>query len=191
VFAYQDEVRKAREAAKSAVAPSEGPPPQPSAAPADKEQRRNLSLNTVATNLAGQESEMQRPGMKAQDSGANAATMAAGEPMATLDDVMAQPGPDDDRGQQAPELLVPVVAAEREVQAATVSTAKPTASAVPCRAARPGRGLDMPPIMPDAPRCRARKGLTRLRPRDVDRPSPSLTRRPGWAPSFFLPNGPW
>jgi uncharacterized protein (DUF1800 family) len=81
VFAYQDEVRKAREAAKSAVAPSEGPPPQPSAAPADKEQRRNLSLNTVATNLAGQESEMQRPGMKAQDSGANAATMAAGEPM--------------------------------------------------------------------------------------------------------------
>src|SRR5580692_7104747 len=81
VFAYQDEVRKAREAAKSAVAPSEGPPPQPSAPPADKEQRRNLSLNTVATNLAGQESEMQRPGMKAQDSGANAATMAAGEPM--------------------------------------------------------------------------------------------------------------
>jgi uncharacterized protein (DUF1800 family) len=81
VFAYQDEVRKAREAAKSAVAPSEGPPLQPSAPPADKEQRRNLSLNTVATNLAGQESEMQRPGMKAQDSGANAATMAAGEPM--------------------------------------------------------------------------------------------------------------
>ena len=81
VFAYQDEVRKAREAAKSAVAPSEGPPPQPSAPPADKEQRRNLSLNTVATNLAGQESEMQRPGTKAQDSGANAATMAAGEPM--------------------------------------------------------------------------------------------------------------
>ena len=37
--------------------------------------------------------------------------MAAGEPMATLDDVMAQPGPGDERGQQAPELLVPVVAA--------------------------------------------------------------------------------
>jgi len=37
--------------------------------------------------------------------------MAAGEPMATIDDVMAQPGPRDGRGQQAPELLVPVVAA--------------------------------------------------------------------------------
>lgn len=37
--------------------------------------------------------------------------IAAGEPMATLDDVMAQPGPDDEFGQQAPELLVPVVAA--------------------------------------------------------------------------------
>jgi len=77
VFAYQDEVRKAREAAKSAAAPSEGSPPQP----ADKEQRRNLSLNTVATNLAGQAPEMQTPGMNAPDSGANAPTMAAGEPM--------------------------------------------------------------------------------------------------------------
>ena len=37
--------------------------------------------------------------------------MAAGEPMATIDDVMAQPGPRDGRGQRAPELLVPVVAA--------------------------------------------------------------------------------
>ena len=37
--------------------------------------------------------------------------MAAGEPMATLDDVMAQPGPGDERGRPAPELLVPVVAA--------------------------------------------------------------------------------
>ena len=37
--------------------------------------------------------------------------MAAGDPMATIDDVMAQPGPRDGRGQQAPELLVPVVAA--------------------------------------------------------------------------------
>ena len=37
--------------------------------------------------------------------------IAAGEPMATLDDVMAQPGPDDEFGQRAPELLVPVVAA--------------------------------------------------------------------------------
>jgi antitoxin (DNA-binding transcriptional repressor) of toxin-antitoxin stability system len=36
--------------------------------------------------------------------------MAAGEPMATIDDVLAQPAPRDARG-QAPELLVPVVAA--------------------------------------------------------------------------------
>ena len=36
---------------------------------------------------------------------------AAGEPMATLDDVMTQPGPGDERARQAPELLVPVVAA--------------------------------------------------------------------------------
>jgi antitoxin (DNA-binding transcriptional repressor) of toxin-antitoxin stability system len=37
--------------------------------------------------------------------------MAAGEPMATNADVMAQPGPADGRGREAPELLVPVVAA--------------------------------------------------------------------------------
>jgi antitoxin (DNA-binding transcriptional repressor) of toxin-antitoxin stability system len=37
--------------------------------------------------------------------------MAAGEPMATIDDVLAQPAPRDAPGQQAPELLVPVVAA--------------------------------------------------------------------------------
>jgi antitoxin (DNA-binding transcriptional repressor) of toxin-antitoxin stability system len=37
--------------------------------------------------------------------------MAAGEPMATIDDVMALPGPGDGHARQAPELLVPVVAA--------------------------------------------------------------------------------
>jgi antitoxin (DNA-binding transcriptional repressor) of toxin-antitoxin stability system len=37
--------------------------------------------------------------------------MAAGEPMSTIEDVMAQPADGDGRGQQAPELLVPVVAA--------------------------------------------------------------------------------
>jgi antitoxin (DNA-binding transcriptional repressor) of toxin-antitoxin stability system len=37
--------------------------------------------------------------------------MAAGEPMATIDDVLAQPAPRDGSGQQAPDLLVPVVAA--------------------------------------------------------------------------------
>jgi antitoxin (DNA-binding transcriptional repressor) of toxin-antitoxin stability system len=37
--------------------------------------------------------------------------MAAGEPMATLDDVMSLPAPGDGNAQHAPELLVPVVAA--------------------------------------------------------------------------------
>jgi antitoxin (DNA-binding transcriptional repressor) of toxin-antitoxin stability system len=37
--------------------------------------------------------------------------MAAGEPLATLDDVLTQPAPGDAPGQQAPDLLVPVVAA--------------------------------------------------------------------------------
>jgi len=68
-FAYRVEVRKAREAAKSAAAPADPSQPQP----ADKEQRRNLSLN--AMDMAGQP-----PAMKAQhNSGANT-TMAATEP---------------------------------------------------------------------------------------------------------------
>ncbi|MBR0851868.1 DUF1800 family protein [Bradyrhizobium diazoefficiens] len=59
VFAYQDQVKQAREAAKEtaketdkAAAPAEGPQP----APADPKPglRRNLSLNAVATEIAGQ-----------------------------------------------------------------------------------------------------------------------------------------
>ena len=55
VFAYQDEVKQAREAAKAA-APAETPP-QP--APADQKAplRRNLSLNAAATEIGGQMSE--------------------------------------------------------------------------------------------------------------------------------------
>lgn len=54
VFAYQDQVKQAREAAAKAGATTEAPP-----APADQKPglRRNLSLNTVATEIAGQMTE--------------------------------------------------------------------------------------------------------------------------------------
>src|SRR6185436_10176754 len=62
VFAYQDQVKQAREAAKEtaketdkAAAPAEGPQP----APAEPKPglRRNLSLNAVMTDIAGQMAE--------------------------------------------------------------------------------------------------------------------------------------
>ncbi|MBR0810544.1 DUF1800 family protein [Bradyrhizobium diazoefficiens] len=54
VFAYQDQVRQAREAAKAA-----GPAETPSVAPAEQKPalRRNLSLNAAATEVAGQMTE--------------------------------------------------------------------------------------------------------------------------------------
>lgn len=56
-FAYQDQVKQAREAAKAA-APTEAPGPQPPADPKpDNTLRRNLSLNTVMTEIAGQMTE--------------------------------------------------------------------------------------------------------------------------------------
>lgn len=56
-FAYQDQVKQAREAAKAA-APTEAPAPQPPADPKpDNTLRRNLSLNTVMTEIAGQTTE--------------------------------------------------------------------------------------------------------------------------------------
>ncbi|KJC45479.1 DUF1800 family protein [Bradyrhizobium sp. LTSP857] len=56
VFAYQDQVKQAREAAAKAGAPTEA---QPAQTPADQKPglRRNLSLNTVATEIAGQMAE--------------------------------------------------------------------------------------------------------------------------------------
>ena len=68
VFAYQDQVKQAREAAKSAV-PAETPPPseQKSAL------RRNLSLNAAATEVAGQMAEA-KPG----DDAARPETMQQG-----------------------------------------------------------------------------------------------------------------
>lgn len=56
-FAYQDQVKQAREAAKAAP-PTEAPAPQPPADPKpDNTLRRNLSLNTVMTEIAGQMTE--------------------------------------------------------------------------------------------------------------------------------------
>lgn len=56
-FAYQDQVKQAREAAKAA-APTEAPAPHPPADPKpDNTLRRNLSLNTVMTEIAGQMTE--------------------------------------------------------------------------------------------------------------------------------------
>jgi uncharacterized protein (DUF1800 family) len=68
VFAYQDQVKQAREAAKAA-APAETP------APAEPKPglRRNLSLNTAATEIAGQMAEA-----KPADSAAKPETMQPG-----------------------------------------------------------------------------------------------------------------
>ncbi|WP_027534261.1 DUF1800 domain-containing protein [Bradyrhizobium sp. WSM3983] len=56
-FAYQDQVKQAREATKAAT-PTEAPAPLPPADPKpDNTLRRNLSLNTVMTEIAGQMAE--------------------------------------------------------------------------------------------------------------------------------------
>ncbi|WP_298872675.1 DUF1800 family protein [uncultured Bradyrhizobium sp.] len=52
VFAYQDQVKQAREAAKTAT-PTEAPPPADPKP--DNQLRRNLSLNTVASEISGQQ----------------------------------------------------------------------------------------------------------------------------------------
>lgn len=64
VFAYQDQVKQAREAAKAAT-PAEAPPQ----APADQKPglRRNLSLNMVATEIAGQMAEAKPADSKPAD----------------------------------------------------------------------------------------------------------------------------
>ncbi|MDN3275182.1 DUF1800 family protein [Frankia sp. RB7] len=80
VFAYQDQVKQEREAAKAA-APAEAPPPQ---APADQKPglRRNLSLNTVATEIAGQMAEAKSAdnAAKPDNMQPNAAAPAAAKP---------------------------------------------------------------------------------------------------------------
>jgi uncharacterized protein (DUF1800 family) len=73
VFAYQLEVKQAREAiAKSRVpAPEAAPPP-----PDTKAQRRNLSLNSIAMEMSGKEGAM-----KGKENGSANAAMAPTEPM--------------------------------------------------------------------------------------------------------------
>jgi uncharacterized protein (DUF1800 family) len=74
VFAYQAEVKAAREAAVKSGAPA--PEATPSPAPDATVQRRSLSLNSVAMDIAGKD-----PAMKATDSGGGNAAMAANDAM--------------------------------------------------------------------------------------------------------------
>jgi uncharacterized protein (DUF1800 family) len=77
VFEYQDQVRLAREqAAKSPVAPLEAAPAPPSTAREEQKQRRGLSPNSLATDIAPQ-----TPAMKPQDNGGANPPMAEGEAM--------------------------------------------------------------------------------------------------------------
>ena len=71
VFAYQFEIKQAREAAAKSGAPaSEAAPAQPAADA--KAQRRNLSLNSIAMDMAAKD-----PAMKPPESGSANAAMAA------------------------------------------------------------------------------------------------------------------
>jgi len=85
VFAYQAEVKQAREAmAKSAASASEAAPAQP--ATDAKPQRRNPSLDSIAMDMAGKgpaakDSAAKEPAMKPPEQGAPNAAMAATETM--------------------------------------------------------------------------------------------------------------
>src|SRR5258706_9472783 len=89
VFAYQAEVKQAREAAAKSGAPAaEAAPAQPADAQA---QRRNLSLNSIAMDIAAKDSAAKDsaakdlaakdPAMKAPEGGSANAAMAASEAM--------------------------------------------------------------------------------------------------------------
>ncbi|UVO36063.1 DUF1800 family protein [Bradyrhizobium arachidis] len=83
-FAYQDQVKQAREAAKAA-APTEAPQPPAEQKP-DNQLRRNLSLNTVVTEIAGQMAEA-KPADNAMKPGSmqpGAAAPAAAKPAQPL-----------------------------------------------------------------------------------------------------------
>jgi len=75
VFAYQAEVKQAREAAAKSGAPaSEATPPRP---PADaRTQKHSLSLNSVAMDISGK-----APAMQAPETGSASAAMAPAEAM--------------------------------------------------------------------------------------------------------------
>src|SRR5712664_3906292 len=73
VFAYQFEIQQARDAAAKSGAPKPAPDATPAQPAADaKTQKRNLSLNSVAMDIAGKE-----PAMKAPENSANAAMVPA------------------------------------------------------------------------------------------------------------------
>lgn len=82
VFAYQAEVKQAREAAAKSGASQAAPPP-PAADPSM--QRRNLSLNSIAMEMAGKESSMNAPG------NANATAAAIGSMQPNAPKQPAQP----------------------------------------------------------------------------------------------------
>src|ERR1700682_391159 len=75
VFAYQAEVKQAREAAAKSGAPASEAAPAPPA-PEAKIQRRNLSLDSVAMDIQGKE-----PAMKPPENGGASAPMAPSEAM--------------------------------------------------------------------------------------------------------------
>jgi uncharacterized protein (DUF1800 family) len=80
VFAYQDEVKRAREAAAKSAAPaSEAAPAQP--ANDAKVQRRNLSLNAIAMDIAAKDLAAKDPAMKPPEGGSANPSMAAGDAM--------------------------------------------------------------------------------------------------------------
>jgi uncharacterized protein (DUF1800 family) len=76
VFAYQLEVKQAREAAAKAgvpMPPADGAPPQPAA---DARARRNLSLNSIAMDMSGKS-----PAMNSPENAAANATMPSADAM--------------------------------------------------------------------------------------------------------------
>ncbi|WP_439408429.1 DUF1800 domain-containing protein [Bradyrhizobium sp. DASA03076] len=81
VFAYQDEVKQAREAAK-AVAPTEAPAPTPPAdQKPDNQLRRNLSLNTVASEISGRQMAEAKPEAMQPNAAAPAAAKQPQQPL--------------------------------------------------------------------------------------------------------------
>jgi uncharacterized protein (DUF1800 family) len=84
VFEYQEQVKLAREAAAPSpdAAPPPARPPQAAQPPADNMQRRNLSLNTVAANIAGTSPDAKTGEMSGNAGIAAADGMQQGTPMA-------------------------------------------------------------------------------------------------------------
>lgn len=84
VFAYQAEVKQAREAAAKSGASEAAPPPPAADA---RMQRRNLSLNSIAMEMAGKEPAVKMP----ENANANAAMAATGSMQPNAPKQPAQP----------------------------------------------------------------------------------------------------